>query len=315
MPSTSGDRYSRALVSVRSKPRSRPERRSEPELDAEQEIDVGRYWGALQARWWLPLAGLVIGAALGYIAAVGGGEVYRAETTLYLGQPFSPTGNAPVQGVGTNPTIVSQVARSEASLKAAAARCGTRVGRLRGKVSTQTVAASGVRGRVTPGQNPLVELGVQADRARVAECVANALSASVVSKVSSYVDVKINALNDTLKSLNEQAASLNRRVAAQERALEAASRLDPVQQLVIVSQTENAEQRRGIVEERRQEVTQQLALAREVEHARVVEEAGAVKTTARSPQNSAVVGGIIGLLLGAIAAMAWPAFAARRRAA
>jgi len=218
-----------------------------------------------------------------------------------------------VQGLGTNPTIVGQIARSEASLKAAAAKCGTRVGRLRGKVSTQTVTASGVRGRVTPGQNPLVELGVQADRARVAECAANSLSDSVVDRVSSYVDVKITTLNATLKSLNEQAASLNRRIAAQERALRAASRLDPVQQLVIVSQTENAEQRRGIVEERRQEVSQQLALAQEIERARVVEQAGAVKTTARSPQNSAVVGGIIGLLLGAIAAVAWPAVGARRR--
>jgi len=301
-------------VSVRSEPRTRPERRSEPELDAEQEIDVGRYWRALQARWWLPLAGLVIGAVLGYIAAVGGGDVYRAETTLYLGQPFSPTGNAPVQGLGTNPTIVSQIARSEASLKAAAAKCGTRVGRLRGKVSTQTVTASGARGRVVPGQNPLVELAVQGDRARVAECAANSLSDDVVGRVSSYVDVKIRSLNRRLEVLNDQLGSLGRKIGAQDRALNQPG-LTPLEQLVLVSQTENAEQRRGIVEEERQEVTQQVALAQEVERARVVEQAGAVKTTARSPQNSAVVGGIIGLLLGAIVAVAWPAVAARRRLA
>jgi uncharacterized protein involved in exopolysaccharide biosynthesis len=298
-------------VSVGSKPRSRPERRSEPELDAEQEVDVGRYWRALQLRWWLPLAGLVVGAALGYIAAVGGGDVYKAETTLYLGQPFSPTGNAPVQGLGTNPTIVSQIARSERSLKEAAAECDTRVGRLRGNVSTQTVTAAGARGRVTPGQNPLVELTVQADRAGVAQCAADTLSDSVVDRVSSYVDVKITSLNRRLDSLNEQTESLGRKIAAQERALTQPG-LTPLEQLVLVSQTENAEQRRGIVEEERQEATQQLALAQEVERARVVERAGAVKTTARSPQNSAVVGGIIGLLLGGIAALAWPAVAARR---
>jgi uncharacterized protein involved in exopolysaccharide biosynthesis len=301
-------------VTVRSEPRSRPERSREPALDAEEEVDVGRYWRALQARWWLPLAGLVIGAALGYIAAVGGGDVYRAETTLYLGQPFSPTGNAPVQGLGTNPTIVSQIARSGASLKAAAAKCGTRVGQLRGKVSTQTVTASGVRGRVVAGQNPLVELGVQADRPRVAECAANSLSDDVVNRVSSYVDVKIRSLNRRLEVLNDQLASLGRKIEAQEGALNQAG-LTPLEQLVLVSQTENAEQRRGIVEEERQEVTQQVALAQEVERARVVEQAGAVKTTARSPQNSAVVGGIIGLLIGAIAALAWPAVAARRRLA
>lgn len=188
------------------------------------------------------------------------------------------------------------------------------MGRLRGKVSTQTVTAAGARGRVTPGQNPLVELSVQADRARVAECAANSLSDSVVDRVSSYVDVKIRSLNRRLEVLNEQLESLGRKIAAQEGALRQQG-LSPLEQLVLVSQTENAEQRRGIVEEERQEVTQQLALAQEVERARVVEEAGAVKTTARSPQNSAVVGGIIGLLLGAIAAMAWPAVAARRRPA
>jgi uncharacterized protein involved in exopolysaccharide biosynthesis len=298
-------------VSVRNEPKNRPGRRTEPELDAEQEVDVGRYWRALQARWWLPLVGLVVGAALGYIVAVGGGEVYKAETTLYLGQPFSPTGNAPVQGLGTNPTIVGQIARSEQSLKAAAAKCGTRVGQLRGKVSTQTVTAAGARGRITPGQNPLVELTVQANRAGVAECAADTLSDSVVDRVSSYVDVKITSLNRRLDSLNEQTASLGRKIAAQERALNQ-SGLTPLEQLVLVSQTENAEQRRGIVEEERQEATQQLALAQEVERARVVERAGAVKTTARSTQNSAAVGGIIGLILGAIAAVAWPAVGPRR---
>ncbi len=300
-------------MSLRNEPKNPPGRRSEPDLDAEQEVDVGRYWRALQARWWLPLAGLVVGAALGYIVAVGGGEVYKAETTLYLGQPFSPTGNAPVQGLGTNPTIVSQIASSESALKAAAAECGTRVGRLRGKVSTQTVTASGVRGRIVPGQSPLVELTVQANRARVSECVADSLADSIVDRVSSYVDVKITSLNRRLEVLNEQLESLGRKIAAQERAQDQ-SGLTPLEALVLVSQTENAEQRRGIVEEERQEATQQLALAQEVERARVVVPAGAVKTTARSTQNSAVVGGIIGLLLGGIAALAWPALAARRSA-
>jgi hypothetical protein len=133
----------------------------------------------------------------------------------------------------------------------------------------------------------------------------------VVERVSSYVDVKIESLNRRLDSLNDQTASLGRKIAAQERALNQQG-LTPLEQLVLVSQTENAEQRRGIVEEERQEATQQLALAQEVERARVVERAGAVKTTARSTQNSAAVGGIIGLILGAIAAVVWPAVGPRR---
>ena len=34
------------------------------ELDAEEEVDLGSAWRRIAARWWLPLAGLVVGAAL-----------------------------------------------------------------------------------------------------------------------------------------------------------------------------------------------------------------------------------------------------------
>ena len=36
------------------------------DLDAEQEVDLGRYWNAVVARWWLPLAGLLVGALIGW---------------------------------------------------------------------------------------------------------------------------------------------------------------------------------------------------------------------------------------------------------
>ena len=54
-------------------------------------------------RWWLPVLGLLLGLAVGYALALGGGEVYRAAATLYLGQPFSPNGGAPVPGSRPTP--------------------------------------------------------------------------------------------------------------------------------------------------------------------------------------------------------------------
>src|ERR687887_361937 len=42
-----------------------------PEL--EDEVDLGRYWASVAARWWLPLAGLVLGAVVGFLVAVVGG--------------------------------------------------------------------------------------------------------------------------------------------------------------------------------------------------------------------------------------------------
>ena len=61
--------------------------------EAEQEVDFGRYWRLLAARWWVPVAGLVVGAVVGYLIALGGNQVYKATATLYLGQPYTASGN------------------------------------------------------------------------------------------------------------------------------------------------------------------------------------------------------------------------------
>ena len=50
---------------------------------------------------------------------------------------------------------------------------------------------------------------------------------------------------------------------------------------------------------------QQLALAETVESATIVQTAAAVKSTARSKRSSMLVAGLIGLLLGALAALLW----------
>ena len=55
---------------------------STPDPDAEREVDLRSAWTRITARWWLPVAGLVIGAILGVIVSVGGGEVFRATTLL-----------------------------------------------------------------------------------------------------------------------------------------------------------------------------------------------------------------------------------------
>jgi uncharacterized protein involved in exopolysaccharide biosynthesis len=56
--------------------RERP--RTQPDPEPEREVDFSRYLDALVARWWLPVAGLIIGAAIGYFLALGSKDVYRA---------------------------------------------------------------------------------------------------------------------------------------------------------------------------------------------------------------------------------------------
>ena len=273
------------------------------DYDAEREVDLARWRTALAARWWLPLLGLLAGAAIGYVLALGGGTVYQAEATIYLGQPFSPGGGAPVQSLQTNRTTVNQVVRSESALKAAARASGVPVAKLRGNVSSAVVSATGVRLLAT--QTPLIEIAVKADGPAKAERAADALAERVVQKTSGYVDTKMETYKRRLTSLSRQLTSIESRIVALNGVVAGSEGLSPLERLELISQQDNAESRRGQIIDQLSVAHQLLALAEDVERARVVEPAAAVKTSARSRRTSVVVGSLIGLLLGAAAALLW----------
>ena len=277
-----------------------------PDLDAEQEVDFARYASAVATRWWLPLAGLLVGVIAGYLLSLGGGEVYRAEALLYLGQPFSPNGGAPVQSLATNPRTVGEIVRSESALKQAAAESGIRVSKLRGRVSTESISGTVPRA----GQTPLVEISLRGERPVQVATATNALAQIVIARVSGYVDAKIETYERQLATVNDALESIGTRLRTLDRAIQE-EELAPLEQLVLISQIDNAEQRRvGLINQQTQ--TQQLlSLAENVERARVVERAEATKTTARSARNSVIVAGAIGLVLGLAAALAWDSFGVR----
>src|ERR671914_2361183 len=105
----------------------RPRRPPELDLEAEQDVDFRRYWNAVLARWWLPALGLLAGILGGYALALGGGDVFRAEAVLYLGQPFTPNGGASVPGLATNPSTVNEIVHSETALRRASDVSGMRL--------------------------------------------------------------------------------------------------------------------------------------------------------------------------------------------
>jgi hypothetical protein len=296
---------------------TRPRERPLPELEAEREVDVGRAARQVAARWWLLVAGLVAGMVAGYLLALGGGDFYKAEATLYLGQPFSPTAQAPVPSLATNPTAVGDAVRSEDALQAAARRSGMRVSELRGNVSTSTVSGSIVRR--TPGLTPLVEVSVQGEQRREVGRAANALAAIVVDGMSSYVDRKIEALEQRITSDERDLSDINARLAIAQRQLNEAlgnRGLAVLERFLLVTNYNSSigftEQRRATVQQDLLDARQLLALAEEVERPRIYQRAIAVETSARSKRNSIVVGGLIGLLLGALAALLWEPVLERR---
>ena len=280
-----------------------------PDLDAEQELDLGRLWAPLIARWWLPAAGLLVGAVLGYLVSLGGGATWRAQAVVFLGQPLSPSGNAQIQSLATNPSTVRQIVHAESTIRKVSADTGVKPGVLRAGISTQTVAGAVAK----QGQTPLVAISVKGSPPRKIAAAANELAKIVVSGVSGYVSTKISGLQNQIASDQSEIDSIDARLKAYDAVLPKASQTD---KLIILTQAGLAEQRRGIVEQDLTQSRDLLSLAKNVEASRVVTHAAAQKVSARSRRNALVVGAFIGLILGLLAALLWdPAVRVARRSA
>jgi gas vesicle protein len=285
--------------------------REELDLDAEREVDVRGWWEAVKARWWLPVLGLLLGLAAGYALALGGGDVYRAEATLYLGQPFSPTGGAPVPGLATNPSTVNEIVHNERVLQDVAQRSGMDLGKLRANVSSRQVSPPAGR-RAVVGTTPLIEVAVTGQNARVTARAANLLADEVVADVSPYVQEKITAIREQIEANERELAESERRLDLAQAELDRVLRdrsLGTTDRLVLVTNFNSSigslTERRGLVAQNLLEARTSLALAENVEAPSVVEQAASRKTTARSVERSLLVGGAIGLILGLLAAILW----------
>ena len=177
-------------------------------------------------------------------------------------------------------------------------------------MSTQAIAP-GAQSR--SAATLLVQITVQGDSApRRIAIAANALAAHVVGRVSDYPDLKIASFRQRLQGINARLESVAERIAALEDATAKSEDLAPLERLELISLADNAEQRRGQLLDQQTSAQQFLSLAESVEKARVVEQAVPVSTVARGGRSSALVGGLIGLLLGCAAALMANSFPARR---
>src|SRR6476469_9107741 len=132
-----------------------------PQFDAEREVDLARWRRAVVALWWLPVAGLVLGAILGVLFSFRGGTNYKATALISLGQPTSP-GGVLVNGFGTNPRAISLIVSSADAQAQAAARADMRPAALRGHVSVARVGAA--TGAGAARATPLISLTVTGSR-------------------------------------------------------------------------------------------------------------------------------------------------------
>jgi capsular polysaccharide biosynthesis protein len=265
-----------------------PSRGIDPE--AEQEVDFARYVRLLGARWWLLAAGLVVGAVIGYLISLGGTQVYSATATVYLGQPYSPTGGQLVQDPQTNPSAVGQVVQSQSVQNTVANLCAAKAAEFKKGISTQATA-TGSSSKGTAAQiNPLVKVSVQAKRGKLAACAANGLADEVVKHLGSYPSRKIANLKAHIAFDNEDIKTIQDALA------------NPG-----ISDTDKLILQTTLRSDQLDKTTnsQLLLLATQVEKPQVLVGAAAQKITARSRRNTVVISALIGLILGALAALLW----------
>jgi capsular polysaccharide biosynthesis protein len=274
---------------------SQPNTSFDPE--AEQEIDFGRYVRLIAARWWLVVAGLILGAVVGYAVSLGGGQRYQATATLYLGQPYSASGNVQLQAAQTNPSTVRVIAHATSVIDTVAASCKTKPGTFKGGISTQTVSGNISKN----GQTPLVSLSVQSAKRKVATCTANGLARIVITKSAAFANQKVATFAAQIKNDNTQIAVINQALGS--------SATSSTDKLVL-------QLRLGTLEDARLSTAQLQLQANKVEKPSILTGAAGSRITARSHRNTAVVAAVIGAILGALAALLWDGIAAgyqRRR--
>jgi hypothetical protein len=259
--------------------------------EAEQEIDFSRHARLLLTRWWLPVGGFVLGAIIGYLISLGGGQVWKATATLYLGQPYSASGNIALQTPGTNPSTVRAIATSNAVVTKVALQCHTLPSSFRGGISTQPISGNLSKN----GQNPIVALTVQSSKRRVATCAGNGLANEVIARVSGFANAKIarfrTQISNDEKAINTIQAGI------------ASSNVSTTDKLLLQLQLRT-------LQDDLTSTSQLLLQATQVEAPKVLTPALAQKVTARSRRNSVVVAALIGLLIGALAALFWDRFGA-----
>jgi hypothetical protein len=272
------------------------------DVGVERDIDLRRWWRALLSRWWIILAGLIIGGVAGGVYSLSGGSSYTATALIARGQAYNPAGSAPVLSYLSSPTAIQEYATSEPALRYAAAKAGISAGQLRGHVSTSTIGQTGSQQQNT--NSTLVQISVSLNRPLRAEEAANALAELMKTfTTSSYVTQSIAIYKTRLSNFGIRLKTLQTRINADTTALKGSSGLAPLDRLVIATDLDTAEAAYGQTLDSQTTTEQLLSLAQEVEQTHIVQMAQAQKSTARSHRNSALVGAVIGLLIGAIVAL------------
>lgn len=281
--------------------------------DTEREIDLSGWKDSLARRWWIVLAGVAGGILLGAVYSLSGGSVHEASVLIAPGQVFNQGGGR-ILTYQSSPKGINAIVTDPSAIKRAAAIAHMPIAQLRNHVRTETVATGAGNAAQTGAQ--LVRITVTGHKPRRIEQAADALAEIVKTDTTGkFVQQQIIKLNGRIKIFNTNLAAVDKLIAGYQDAVDQSSNLPPLDKLVLVNQLDAAIQRQGNLNDKIFATDQQLTLLNTIEIAQVITNATAQKTTARSRRNSVLVGALIGLIVGSIAAIVVDRRATRPRTA
>ena len=257
---------------------------------------------------------------IGYLVSLGThSSAYKATAQVYLGQPLAPGGAAPVGSAPTSLGLVSNYVTAESTIKRVARQVGLKPGRLRGRVTTKPI--TGITGAKLGTPAPLLAITVSGSAPAKVAAAANALGALVIKQVAPYQASKIQSLRDQLAYDDAQLDAIGNRLRAAQ-ALQSQvlkdTTISATDKLVALANQNSvitqALQQQNTISLDRFTVRQQLSLAQDVESGRIVSQASATKTAGANSRTGAAIGGLIGLIIGILAALLWDPLTGRRTA-
>ena len=261
----------------------------------------------------------MLGALIGFLFSLHGGQQYKATAQIYLGQPLAPDSASPVTTPPTTLGLVTAFVTSEDTIRKAAALAGIRPSKLRGNTTARPIPGVSNTKQAQPA--PLISISVSGSSKAKTQVAANALARSAVAVVDTYTNTKVQTLKQQLDYIDRQLAIVDRRITtarASQAQIVADKSLSSTEKLValtnINAELDLAETRQSTLELNRFNTRRDLSLAQDVEQARITSSAIAVKTTPKSRTTDVIVGAFIGLLLGIIVALLWDPVAGRTRA-
>jgi hypothetical protein len=156
---------------------------------------------------------------------------------------------------------------------------------------------------------------VRGHKPRRIEQAADALAQIVKTDTTGkFVKQQILKYNARIETFNRNLSSLNKQVERYQKAIDT-QHLAPLDALVLGNMLQGAVQQQGNLNDKIFATEQTLTLLNTIEIAQIITPAVAQKTVARSRRNSILVGALLGLIVGVVAAIVVDLRAQRSRPA